>query len=173
MAAFPITLAEHDSRWEPWFEEERELLASLLPQAVRISHVGSTAVEDIQAKPIVDILVELPAGSDLAKIASSLEPEGYIVMSESGERVSLNKGYTPEGFADKVFHVHLRFAGDNDELYFRDCLLEHPGVAREYEKLKLSLWHAYEHDRDSYTEAKGDFVGKHTAAAKREFAGRY
>ena len=31
-----------------------------------------------------------------------------------------DKGYTENGFADKVYHIHLRYAGDNDELYFRD-----------------------------------------------------
>ncbi len=166
-------LVEHDSCWGSWFEEESKLLERLIPQAIRISHVGSTAVEGIRAKPIIDILVELPAGSNLLDVSSSLEREGYIVMSESDKRISLNKGYTPKGFANKVFHIHLRFAGDNDELYFRDYLLNHPDVARDYEKLKLSLWHEYEHDRDSYTEAKSDFVKERTAAAKRKFTGRY
>ena len=41
--------------------------------------------------------------------------------------------------SDKVYHIHLRYTGDNDELYFRDCLNEHPQVAEEYEALKLEL----------------------------------
>ena len=40
-------------------------------------------------------------------------------MSSSGRRVSLNKGYTVRGFADKVFHLHLRYRNDKDEVYFR------------------------------------------------------
>ncbi len=44
---------------------------------------------------------------------------------------------------------HLRYVGDNDELYFRDYLNEHSEVAKEYETLKLRLWKQYEHNRDA------------------------
>ena len=91
-----------------------------------------------------------------------LAAHGYLVMADR----DLNKGYTPEGFAERVFHVHLRIAGDNDELYFRDYLNAHPDVAREYESLKLSLWREFEHDRDGYTQAKTAFVRKYTDLAK-------
>ena len=88
-------------------------------------------------------------------------------MSQSKKRLSFNKGYTENGFADRVFHLHLRYAGDNDELYFRDYLIEHPDVAKEYEKLKLELWKKYEHNRDAYTEAKTEFVRKYTEKARK------
>ena len=45
-------------------------------------------------------------------------------MSESPNRVSLNKGYTEQGFAES-FHLHLRMTGDHDEIYFRDYLCQH------------------------------------------------
>ena len=54
--------------------------------------------------------------------------------------------------------MHLRHCGDNDELYFKDYLIEHPDIAREYEKLKLNLWKEYEHNRDGYTNAKTEFI---------------
>ena len=59
----------------------------------------------------------------------------------------------------------LRYAGDNDELFFRDYLNEHPIVAKEYETLKLKLWKQYEHNRDAYTGAKTDFIFKWTSEA--------
>ena len=77
-------------------------------------------------------------------------------MSVSDSRMSFNKGYTPAGYADKVFHVH--FHGDNDEIRFRDYLIAHPEVAKEYEILKLSLLPKYKNDRDGCTEAKSGFV---------------
>lgn len=94
-------------------------------------------------------------------------------MSEQEDRVSLNYGYTPDGFAEKVFHVHLRYAGDNDELYFRDYLLEHADIALSYEELKLRLWREHEKNRDAYTDAKTEFVDKWTKAAKKLYKGRY
>ena len=78
-----------------------------------------------------------------------------------------------QGFAERVFHLHLRLLGDNDELYFRDYLLAHPDIAQAYERLKLSLWKQYEYDRDSYTEAKTDFIRRYTELAKKEFKDKY
>lgn len=167
---FPIVLTEHQDCWASWFAEEAAALQLLLPQDARISHIGSTAVAGIWAKPIVDILVELPPETCLADVADVLRRNGYLVMNAAESRISLNKGYTPQGFAERVFHIHLRLYGDNDELYFTRYLNEHPDEAKEYEKLKLLLWKEFEHDRDGYTDAKSDFVQQVTAAAKAEAA---
>ena len=102
-----------------------------------------------------------------------LEQNGFIRMSDEKRRISLNKGYTKEGFADKVYHIHLRYTGDNDELYFRDYLNEHPHIAEEYEALKLELWKRYEHNRDAYTNAKTEFIRKWTAEARMKYVDRY
>ena len=94
-------------------------------------------------------------------------------MSESRDRISFNKGYTEDGFAEKVFHLHLRYRGDNDELYFRDFLIEHPDVAKEYESLKMLLAKRYKYNRDEYTRAKSDFVLSFTNKAKMLYPDRY
>ena len=62
----------------------------------------------------------------------------------------MNKGYTEKGFAEKVYHLHIRLPCDHDELYFLSYLQAHPAVAKEYETLKLHLWKRYPHDRDGY-----------------------
>ena len=172
---FPIFLREHQDEWKDWYAEERLRLLSFLPehQIVRLSHIGSTSVETIWAKPIVDIMLEIPKETDMAAMRDLLLKNGYLLMSESQERMSFNKGYTPSGFAERVFHLHLRYEGDHDELYFRDYLQEHPAVAKDYEKLKLSLWKQYEHNRDAYTEAKTDFIKNYTDEAKKLYGGRY
>ena len=85
----------------------------------------------------------------------------------------MQNGYTENGFSEKVFHLHLRYAGDNDELYFRDYLIEHSDVAKEYEDLKLNLWKKYEHNRNAYTNAKTEFVKKYTEKAKSIYGNRY
>ena len=94
-------------------------------------------------------------------------------MSEDLNRISMNKGYTDQGFADRVFHLHLRIKGDNDELYFRDYLRENEDIAKEYESLKLSLWRRFEHNRDGYTDAKTDFIKKYSKIAKESYGVRY
>jgi GrpB-like predicted nucleotidyltransferase (UPF0157 family) len=57
--------------------------------------------------------------------------------------------------------------------YFRDYLNFDSNIAKEYEKLKLSLWKKYEYDRDGYTNAKQDFIVKYTNIAKDKFKDRY
>ena len=172
---FPIFLREHQLEWKDWYEEERLRLLSFFPeyQIVRLSHIGSTSVETIWAKPIVDIMLEIPIETDMAIIRDLLLQNGYLLMSESQGRMSFNKGYTPSGFAKRVFHLHLRYEGDHDELYFRDYLQEHPAVAKNYEQLKLSLWKQYEHNRDAYTDSKTDFIKKYTKEAKKLYGRRY
>lgn len=170
---FPIFLTKHQDDWKEWYLEEETLLKQILPQVDRISHIGSTAISTIWAKPIIDILVEVPKESDLLYHKGFITENGYICMSQSENRISFNKGYTEDGFAERVFHLHLRYFGDNDELYFRDYLMEHPDVANEYSRLKLKLWSEYEHDRDGYTSAKEMFVKKYTEQAKIIYKEKY
>ena len=157
---FPIFLREHQACWEEWYAEEEKRLKGVLPGYVKLYHIGSTAIKDIWAKPIIDILMEIPKDCDMGNIRDLVISAGYICMSETVGRISLNRGYTEEGFAQRVFHVHIRYTGDSDEILFRDYLNSHPQDAREYERLKLDLWKKYEHNRDAYTEGKTAFVKK-------------
>lgn len=170
---FPIFLIAHNPCWKEWYREEYALLQRSLPMAKRISHIGSTAIPTIWAKPIVDILVEIPQEHSLLDYKAPIINCGYICMSQHEDGISFNKGYTENGFAEKVFHLHLRYAGDHDELYFRDYLIDHPDIASDYEKLKLGLWRKFEHDRDGYTNAKAEFVRKYTEQAKLLYGSIY
>ena len=171
---FPIFLTEHDENWEALYLEEQKRLEMFLPmQKIRLSHIGSTAIKNIWAKPIIDILAEIPSSVSMEEIKSVLINNGYICMSETESRKSFNRGYMQNGFDEKVFHLHLRRIGDNEELYFRDYMNDNPLLAKQYENLKLSLWKKYEHDRDGYTAAKTDFITEQTGNAKRKYGSRY
>lgn len=66
---FPIVLSPHQPRWEKWAANEISLLSVLLADhSPVINHIGSTAVAGIMAKPIVDILVELPSEVGLNQV---------------------------------------------------------------------------------------------------------
>ena len=164
---FPIELTAPNPCWQDWYEAEQASLQSFLPTGVQIYHIGSTAIHGIWAKPIVDILVEAPF-EEYVSIKQTLLHHGYLCMAQTDKRLDFNKGYTPHGFAKQVFHLHLRVFGDDDELYFCHYLNQHLQIAKEYEQLKLSLWHRYEHDRDGYTAQKTDFIRKVTTIARGE-----
>ena len=170
---FPIYLTEHQPYWKEWYTDEESFLKNRVPKIERISHIGSTAISSICAKPIIDILVEISKDYKLSDYKEVIVKSGYICMSETSDRISFNKGYTEKGFAERVFHLHLRYIGDNNELYFRDYLIEHTSIAIEYERMKLNLWEKYEFNRDGYTNAKTDFIQKYTEKAKLEYGDRY
>lgn len=179
---FPIQLAEHRDCWQIWYAEESATVMQLLAagddaeaiapsalQGFKMHHIGSTAIDGIMAKPIIDLLLEVPGEVPLEQVKEKLIADGgYLCMSETPNRISLNKGYTEEGYAERVFHLHLRFAGDCDEVYFRDYLNAHPYIAKDYELLKKSLLPQYQHDRDGYTAQKTAFIKEATLAAKKE-----
>lgn len=170
---FPIYLTEHQPYWKEWYADEANFLKNRISKIERISHIGSTAIRSICAKPIIDILVEISKEDKLSDYKEVIVKSGYICMSEASDRISFNKGYTDKGFAERVFHLHLRYIGDNDELYFRDYLIEHTNIAVEYERMKLKLWKKYEFNRDGYTNSKTDFIKKYTEKAKLEYGDRY
>lgn len=115
---FPIFLTEHNTEWSVWYEEEITYLKTILPSYAEYYHIGSTAINGIWAKPIVDILIAVKTKDQLQALAEKLRQNGYILMFQSENRISLNKGYTEQGFAERVFHLHLRLENDIDELYF-------------------------------------------------------
>lgn len=78
-------------------------------------------------------------------------------MNTSKNRISMNKGYTEKGFAEKVYHLHIRLPHDHDELYFLSYLQMHPASAKEYETLKLHLWKRYPHDMGQIHGGKDRF----------------
>lgn len=172
---FPIFLVEHNEKWNQNYDEVECLLRKILSETPvkRISHIGSTAIRGIWAKDIVDVLIEISEDSDITKVGGKIVQSGFIKMSAEKNRISFNSGYTEDGYAEKVFHIHLRYVGDNDELYFRDYLNEHPEIAKEYEILKLRLWKQFEHNRDAYTDAKTEFIKRCTLEAKKLYARRY
>jgi GrpB-like predicted nucleotidyltransferase (UPF0157 family) len=171
---FPIELVQHNPEWHRWYEDERQALLALLGSAAgRIDHIGSTAVDGMLAKPIVDILLQIADGCNynIDGLKTKLTKDGWLLMAEQGEpcfQLDWNKGYTPSGFAEKVYHLHVRRAGDWDELYFRDYIATHPDAAAEYAMLKRRLLSIYRYDSDEYSEAKSEFVRVCTAKARSE-----
>ena len=136
---FPIELKSRNDDYPLWYSEKAEEIGQIIGKDIfSINHIGSTAV-NIIAKPIIDILVEIKDGADISNVAEKLQANGWQVMSRGRERISLNMGYTTDGFLEKVYHLHIRKLGDNDEIYFKEYLIANPVVADEYVALKQSV----------------------------------
>ena len=175
---FPIVLSVHNPIWVKNYLTEKPVLEKAvgIQNIVRMNHIGSTAIPSLIAKPTIDILLEIKDDTDNKRLISNMQSVGYIYSeqpSNPAPHMMFMKGYTPQGFKGQAFHVHVRYSGDWDELYFRDYLLAHPEIADEYGKLKLELKKEYEHDRDGYTHAKTDFIKRITKLARSDIQIRF
>lgn len=175
---FPIIISEHKDCWAGKYKSEENSLVHAIGESdvIRINHIGSTYIPNLPAKPTIDILVEINDDTDIELLIKNIESAGYIYTQQPDNpapHMMFMKGYTSEGFKGQAYHVHVRYFGDWDELYFRDYLLSHPQIATRYGELKLQLKETYEHDRDGYTEAKTSFIREITNLARIEFPARY
>jgi GrpB-like predicted nucleotidyltransferase (UPF0157 family) len=126
--------------------------------ALRIDHIGSTAIPGLAAKPIIDIQISVASFEPLDAYRAPLVGLGYAFRSDNTERT---KRYFREPRGARRTHVHVRRAGSFSEqfaLLFRDYLRAHPLEASEYGELKRRLAEQHRHDRRAYTEAKVPFT---------------
>lgn len=175
---FPIIISQHNKIWKENYIAEKIFIEETIGinNIVRISHIGSTAVPNLVAKPTIDILLEINDNVDTNKLIIDLKNAGYIYSPQPNNpapHMMFMKGYTEEGFKGQVYHLHVRYNGDWNELYFRDYLLSHPDIANEYGKLKLKLKKKFKHDRDGYTHAKTDFIRRITKIARENMKNKY
>ena len=170
---FPITFVDSNANFKKFYLEEKQNLKLLLGNYIeRISHIGSTSIKNIKTKPIVDILIEIDF--DNKKIVKYiLLNNNYFLMNENTGKISFNKGYTINGYADKVFHIHIKKYGDCDELYFRDYLNDNIEKSKEYENLKLELYSRFKPNRDLYTDGKTKFINEIVDKAKKVYKDKY
>jgi len=152
-------VVEYDPAWRETFQRLRDQIASALGDlAVRIEHVGSTAVPGLAAKPIVDMDVVVASRAEVPAAIERLAPLGYLHQGDMG--IPGREAFLAPWDAPR-HHLYL-CASDNLQLQLhlrlRDYLRTHPEAAHEYAALKQTLAERYEHDREAYTEAKTEMV---------------
>lgn len=160
-----IVIHPYSDEWPALFEAEARSLANVLGGlALRIEHVGSTAVPGLAAKPVIDIQVSVPSLEPRPVLHSALGRLGYHHV-DLGDFDKVYPFFAKPRDWPSTHHVHLCVVASEQErrhLAFRDALRARPDLAREYEALKHHL--ASLHDaatleaRESYSLAKTDFV---------------
>ncbi|HEX4213145.1 MAG TPA: GrpB family protein [Candidatus Dormibacteraeota bacterium] len=157
-AARPIVVVDADPGWPERFSRlGARLRSSLGSRAVRIDHIGSTAVPDLDAKPVIDVQVSVVALEPVDLYRGRLEACGFVWREHNPE---LTKRYFRERPGDRETHIHVRRAGSLDEqlaLLLRDYLRTHPDTSREYAALKRRLARTTT-TRLAYTEGKAPFT---------------
>jgi GrpB-like predicted nucleotidyltransferase (UPF0157 family) len=156
-----IVIAPYDETWPSTFAEiGARLRRELGPTALRIDHVGSTAVPGLAAKPIIDIQISVGSFEPLDAYRVPIERAGFVHRPGNPE---LTKRYFRERPGVRRTHVHVRRAGSFSEqfvLLFREYLRAHPGEAHRYAELKRQLANEFSSpdQRADYVEAKSPFI---------------
>lgn len=135
--------------------------AALGSQAVRIDHVGSTAVPGMAAKPIVDLQVSVVEIEPTAPYARPLEGLGYLFAPDS-DSPDFHFFGKPAA-RPRSFHLHVCLPGGDDEarhLALREYLRAHPGEALRYGEVKRELVAGSPGDRLAYIAGKADYMAE-------------
>lgn len=173
---FPIELEKYDTKWKKWYTAEKRLLTGVvgIKNIKRISHIGSTSVEKMMARPIIDILLEMDEKYDFSRLPDVLGQIGYTdCVQEKDGFFIFYKGYSAGMREEKIYHLYVRRFGNWDELYFRDYLRLHKNEANEYSKLKIELEKTYQSNYQAYTKAKENLIQQYTMLARRTLRNKY
>ncbi|WP_324425771.1 GrpB family protein [Azohydromonas sp.] len=160
-----ITLVPHDPAWAAVFAAEAAALRGAFGAlALRVEHVGSTAVPGLEAKPVIDIQVSVRSLAPRDALDAALARLGYRHTS-LGDFDRVYPFFHKPAAWPSTHHVHLCEAGGEQEwrhLAFRDALRDSPQAAAEYASLKrrLAALHGGHTpaSREAYSLAKSGFV---------------
>lgn len=159
-----VKLSKNTSRWKDYFNREEAKLIEILENKFeykRIEHIGSTAINNIKAKPIIDILLVIDKNVNLDDLVNFLEKNDYKKSSfqpMQGE-IIFTKGTTSD-VHEYFIHAVLENYDWQRYTIFRDYLLQNPDIALGYERLKIELCKKYKSCRRKYTSEKEAFVEK-------------
>jgi GrpB-like predicted nucleotidyltransferase (UPF0157 family) len=168
-----VIIVDYDSRWPAMFAEERARLRDVVGNwVIDIEHIGSTAVPGLAAKPVIDILVGVPALADAdAHCIAPIVSLGYEYISEFESTIPERRYFRRlKDPTTHSHHIHLVEKGTdfwNRHLLFRDYLRAHPERAREYEALKRRLAPQFS-DVNDYADAKTKFIRATEQMAREE-----
>ncbi|RSM37296.1 methyltransferase domain-containing protein [Amycolatopsis balhimycina DSM 5908] len=172
-----VTLADYDPEWPKLFEREAGRIRGVLGDRVLVlEHVGSTSVPGLCAKPIIDILLEVPDSDDEDAYVPALEAAGYrlVIREPDWEKHRCFKG------PDTDINLHVYSPGNGQtERYrlLRERMRAHPEerdlyVAKKRE-LAAKTWKYIQNYADAKTEVIEEILGRARAAQYDAFSEDY
>ena len=153
-------------KWNPqWKHEYEKIVASLgkdiIYNSIKIEHVGSTSVEGLSSKPVIDldIVIEKDKFEIIKKL---LNKKGYEHEGDLG--IEGREAFSYSGKEELMTHHLYVCPKDSKELFkhitFRDFLKNNPTLASEYSKVKEQAAVLYPDDIDKYMEFKSEIIEK-------------
>jgi GrpB-like predicted nucleotidyltransferase (UPF0157 family) len=164
----PIEIVDYDPDWPRLYEREGARIRSILgDRVVRIEHAGSTSVPGLPAKPIVDIVLEVPDSADEAAYVADMEASGYVLRIREPEWLEHRVFKGPD--TNVNLHVFSAGCAEVDAMVlFRDHLRANAGDRELYAAAKRELaardWKYTQQYADAKTEVVREIMARAQAA---------
>jgi len=158
-----VRLVAYDPRWPKWFAAEASRLRDALGNRIgETVHIGSTAIPDLPAKPILDMMASVKNLTEAERLTPELRALGYEWGPRDMEDVP-DRRYFVRRREDGASTHHLSLAMKTShcwrsQLAFRDWLRANPDVRNAYARLKRELAAKFPADRHAYIGGKTAFV---------------
>ena len=163
-----IEVVEYKDEWRRLYEDEANRLRPVFGSGLMaVHHIGSTSVPGMQAKPIIDILVELEETVDITAYFGQMEALGYHCRGECLDAVVPGTPgrfyFSKDVYGQRYSQVHACRVGHfqiAELLALRDFLRAHSPEAAAYGALKRELARRVRHDNVAYMRSKDGFIKK-------------
>jgi len=183
-----VTFEKYNPIWKEQFESiKKDLEKNIGFLQPEIEHIGSTSVEGLSAKPIIDIMIGIKNETELDQIPSLFQGKDYVYYEKYNEEMPYRRFFIklkdkPQtlGFPEiihlgdqipeelhnhqlRIAHIHTILKSSEHwlrHIAFRDYLCSHPDIKEEYQQLKKKLSQLEWIDGNDYNEGKDPFIKK-------------
>lgn len=154
-----VFVTPYNPQWPLWFEQIKAYIWPVISDfAVSVEHVGSTSVEGLAAKPIIDLDVVIPHSRYLPLAIERLATLAYVHRGNLGIE-GRDAFQAPQGFLRHHLYVCPKDSlGLRNHLALRDYLRAHPEAVQTYSLLKQQLAEQHPNDIDKYIEGKTEMI---------------
>jgi GrpB-like predicted nucleotidyltransferase (UPF0157 family) len=163
-----VELAPYDPRWPDLFKQEASRIKNALGnQLNEIYHIGSTAIPNMPAKPVIDMMLVCDNLDQIDLIAEKLSGLNYHDLRR--QIIPHRSFFIRRQDSNISFHLHIHERGSSQikrHVNFRDYVIQHPADAKAYAALKITLAKQFSDDMNSYLFGKDKLVQEIDEKAK-------
>jgi GrpB-like predicted nucleotidyltransferase (UPF0157 family) len=167
-----VVVVEYDAKRKSIFAGEKKLLSEIFSGTnAPIEHVGSTSVDGLGGKPIIDMMIGLGSMTEAEERMEQLAAHHYLYMPQYETEFPDRRFFRKPETGPRECHLHCALLDSDfyrDHIDFRDYLINNPEAAQEYFLLKQKLASQLGADRNAYTDAKTDFIERSLELARQQ-----
>jgi GrpB-like predicted nucleotidyltransferase (UPF0157 family) len=157
-----IIIEDYNPGWSTSFIAERDILIEAFGGIrIHVEHIGSTSVQGLAAKPVIDIMLGLEGFALADKVIDRIEKLAYVYVSKYEDVMPHRRFFIKDINGKRTHHIHMVEIGTEfwkRHLFFRDYLRNNPAASGQYQQLKIELAKREWNDGNEYADAKGEFI---------------